>query len=67
VSSIVVSEPAACRPILVDFADTESNLSSAFPPGLTFGSLPNRREPTPHFQIENSRPEATTNYSSSII
>ena len=37
-SSIVVSEPAACRPILVDFADTESNLSSAFPPDLTFGS-----------------------------
>jgi ribosome-binding protein aMBF1 (putative translation factor) len=38
VSSIVVSEPAACRPILVDFDDAGSNLSSAFPPDLTFGS-----------------------------
>jgi ribosome-binding protein aMBF1 (putative translation factor) len=37
VSSIVASEPAACRPILVDFADAGSNLSSAFPPDLTFG------------------------------
>jgi len=44
VSSIVVSEPAACRPILVDFADAGSNLSSPFPPGLTFGFLPDRRE-----------------------
>src|SRR5664279_3837120 len=34
-SSIVVSEPAACRPILVDFDDAGSNLSSAFPPNLT--------------------------------
>src|SRR5271157_3669735 len=40
VSSIVVSEPAACRPILVDFADAGSNLSSPFPQGLTFGSCP---------------------------
>ena len=52
-SSIVVSEPAACRPILVDFADAGSNLSSAFPPDLTFGSLPNRREPATHFRSEN--------------
>jgi ribosome-binding protein aMBF1 (putative translation factor) len=37
-SSIVVSEPAACRPILVDFADAGSNSSSPFSPGLTFGS-----------------------------
>ena len=66
-SSIVASEPAACRPILVDFADTGSNLSSPFPPGLTFGFLPYRRKPKPHFQIENSRLQATTNYSSSII
>ena len=66
-SSIVASEPAACRPILVDFVDTGSNLSSAFPPDLTFGFLPNRRKPATHFQIENSRPESTTNYSSSII
>jgi len=49
VSSVVVSEPAACRPILVDFDDAGSNLSSPFLPGLTFGFLPNRREPTPHF------------------
>src|SRR5664280_1470206 len=40
-SSIVVSEPAACRPILVDFDDAGSNLSSAFPPDLTFGSCLN--------------------------
>jgi hypothetical protein len=56
VSSIVASEPAACRPILVDFADAGSNLSPAFQPDLTFGFLPYRREPKPHFQIENSRP-----------
>jgi hypothetical protein len=67
VSSIVVSEPAACRPILVDFADTGSSLSSPFPPDSTFGSLPNRREPATHFEIENCRPQSTTNYSSSII
>ena len=30
--------PAACRPILVDFDDAGGNLSSPFPPGLTFGS-----------------------------
>jgi ribosome-binding protein aMBF1 (putative translation factor) len=41
VSSIGASEPAACRPILVDFADAGSNLSSAFPPALTFGSCRN--------------------------
>jgi len=56
VSSIVVSEPAACRPILVDFAHAGSNLSSAFPLALALGFLPNRREPTPHFRIENERP-----------
>jgi len=67
VSSVVVSEPAACRPILVDFDDAGSNLSSPFPPSLTFGFLPNRREPATHFEIENSRPQSTTNYSSSII
>ena len=66
-SSVVVSEPAACRPILVDFDDAGSNLSSPFPPSLTFGFLPNRREPATHFEIENSRPQSTTNYSSSII
>jgi DNA-binding XRE family transcriptional regulator len=38
VSSVVVSEPAACRSILVDFADAGSDLSSPFPPDLTFGS-----------------------------
>ena len=65
--SIVDSEPAACRPILVDFADAGSNLSSAFPPDLSFGYLPNRRRPATHFEIENSRPQSTTNYSSSII
>ncbi len=40
-SSIVVSEPAACRPILVDFVHIGSNLSSPFPPGLIFGSRRN--------------------------
>jgi len=52
VLSIVVSEPAACRPILVDFADAGSNLSSPFPPGLTFGFLPYRRKPATQFEIE---------------
>ena len=37
-SSIVVTGPTACRPILVDFADAGSDLSSPFPPDLTFGS-----------------------------
>ena len=66
-SSIVVSEPAACRPILVDFVHTGSNLSSAFPLALALGFLPNRHEPPPHFRSENPRPQATTNHSSSII
>ena len=59
-SSIVASEPAACRPILVDFVDTGSNLSSPFPLGLTFGFLPYRRKPATHFRIENSHLESTT-------
>ena len=37
-SSIVVSEPAACRLILVDFDDAGSNLSRAFSSDLTSGS-----------------------------
>ena len=52
-SSIVVSEPAACRPILAGFAHAVSNLSSPFPPGLTFGFLPYRREPTLIFRSTN--------------
>jgi hypothetical protein len=67
VSSIVASEPAACRPILVDFVDTGSNLSSPFPLGLTFGFLPYRRKPATHFRSENSHLESIQNYSSSII
>src|SRR5271166_3061516 len=35
--------------------------------GLDLRFLPNRREPATHFEIENSRPQSTTNYSSSII
>ena len=39
VSSTVVSEPAAWRPILVDFADTGSHFSSALPPQLPLSFL----------------------------
>ena len=66
-SSTVVSEPAACRPILVDFADTGSHFSSALPPHLPLGFLQKQQESATHFQIENSRPQSMTNYSSSII
>ena len=66
-SSIVVSEPAACRPILVDFVNTGSHLSSALPRHLTLSFLRKQQKSATHFQIEKSRPQSTTNYSSSII
>jgi hypothetical protein len=67
VSSTVVSEPAAWRPILVDFADTGSHFSSALPPQLPLGFLQEKAGVAAHFQIENSHPQSMTNYSSSII
>ena len=55
VSSTVVSEPAAWRPILVDFADAGSHFSSALPPPLPPGFLRKQREAATHFQIEKYR------------
>ena len=65
-SSIVASEPAACRPILVDFVITGSHFSWSLLRHLPLSFLRKQQKSATHFQIEKSRPKTITNYSSSI-
>src|SRR5208337_2746241 len=52
VSSIVASETAACRPILVDFVITGSHFSWALLRHLPLSSLRKQPKSATHFQIE---------------